>query len=137
MRFAVLAALFLAACSREETSPKLQSGSFAGAGRDRFCIANDAQGQRAGLIIYGTGDSNCSVHGRLASSEKGVGATLVPHGDRDCRLALMSAGDRYTIASVSAACEYYCGPGARFSSQRFEREVTTDGVTDFTGEALC
>jgi len=137
MRFAIFAALSLAACSREEISPKLQSGSFAGAGRDRLCIANDAQGQRAGLIIYGTGDDNCSVSGRLASSQKGVGATLSPHGDPDCRLALMSAGDRYTITSVSAACDYYCGPGARFGNQRFEREVSTGVATDFAGDRLC
>jgi len=137
MRIAVLAALVLAACSREAEPSEFQGGSFAGTGRDRLCIANDAQGQRAGLIVYGAGDSNCSASGRLEPGAKNIGWTLAPHGERDCRLALTSAGDSYTIGAVSAACEYYCGPGARFGGQRFDREAAISPVTDFAGDPLC
>ena len=134
MRIAVLAVIVLAACSGEP-EPKGRSGSFSGAGRDRLCIADEAQDQRAGLVIYGAGDGNCSASGRL---ERGAaGWILVPRGEGNCRISLLTTGDGYSVGKVTAACDYYCGPGASFEGQRFEREATIGIVTDLAGDPLC
>ena len=39
MRFFSFAALFLAACSQEPAAPEIATGTYAGEGRNRLCIA--------------------------------------------------------------------------------------------------
>ncbi len=135
MRSISFALLMLTGCSSGEERSDLRSGSFAAAGRDRLCIADEAQSRRAGLIVYDAGDGNCSASGRL---ERGAaGWILVPRGEGNCRISLLTTGDGYSIGKAAAACDYYCGPGASFEGQRFKREATIGTVADFAGDPLC
>ncbi len=122
MRSFILAVMLLAGCSGEAI---IEDGSFAGQGRDRLCIA----GERAGVIVYGAGDSNCSASGRLE------GLVLVPRGEGECRIGLIEEGGGYGINAVSAGCDYYCGAGSSFKKQRFAR--STGPVVDLEGDPLC
>ena len=46
----------------------------------------DGGAQRAGFIVYGEGDANCSASGRI--EQAGAGWALVPTGDAECRIPL-------------------------------------------------
>ena len=98
--------LSLAACSPQAPKPATEHLLYAGEGRDRLCLA----GQRGGFITYGDGDANCSARGRVERT--GDRLLLIPVGDSDCRIEASVTGDRLTLGARTAACTYYCGPGA-------------------------
>ena len=129
-----LVLLMLTACSEEPAAPPPPDSTralYAGEGRDRFC----RKGERAGFITYGPGDSNCSAKGRIEGA--GEGAALVPDGDEDCRIALTIAGERLSLGPVTAACGYYCGPGAGFGGKAFTAAPDASPAVDFAGDPLC
>ena len=143
IRFALaLLFLLLGACSKAENAPIPPSNesapvvagitTFAGAGRDRLCLAD---GKRAAFITFGEGNANCSVQGQVEGS--GERATLVPNGDATCRIELNQTGDSISLGSVSEPCAYYCGPKASFEGKAFKRMDKAVPVTDLAGEALC
>ena len=148
MRFLLIPALLLvSACRQEPAAPADQptgatveqaagsSPTFAGAGRDRLCLAESAG--RAGFITFGEGDANCSVTGSLSRS--GERLTITPDGDAACRVEATLAGDRLTLGPASAACAYYCGPSASFADKQFTRTNGAEPVADlgsFTSAAL-
>ena len=105
MRSILILAPLLAACSQEAAQPSLATGTFAGEGRDRLCIAGDPGAYRAGLIAYGEGNANCSAAGRLEQS--GATWVLVPQGEGDCRIPLEINGNIARIGRPPAACSYY------------------------------
>ena len=127
----ILSTLLLAACTQEPTKPDLAAGTYSGEGRDRWCIS----GERAGVIAYGPGDTNCSASGRLEGS--GTGLALVPAGDGECRIPLSVDGNAIRIGNVAAACSYYCGPGATLAGKVFARDAASTPVTDLAGDPLC
>jgi len=127
--------MFLAACSQQAAEPTLKGGTFAGAGRDRLCIAGEASASRAGLITYGEDNVNCSAAGSLQRS--GQGWLLVPKGEGDCRIPIEIAGDRARIDPMPAACSYYCGPGATMAGKTFNRAETASKAVDLAGDPLC
>jgi hypothetical protein len=138
MRFIPFAVLLLAACSKEPAAPNLASGSFSGEGRDALCIAAPGPEQRAGFIIYGEGDSNCSARGRIEGKDGSW--TLVPSGEGDCRIPLSVAGGRISLGTGGPSCTYYCGPGASFAGKTFDSVASAtkrSPTTDFAGEPLC
>lgn len=127
--------LLLAACSQQPAAPTLETGSFAGPGRDRLCIAGTAGNYRAGLIAFGSGNSNCSAAGRLELD--GGKAVLVPRGEGPCRIALSIEGDVVRIEPPAKACSYYCGPGASLEGKSFTRTPGDEGASDLAGDPLC
>jgi hypothetical protein len=130
-----LLSLFLAACS-PDVPPGPAPGTFAGAGKDRLCIAGAGETLRAGLIAYAAhGAANCSVAGKL--EQDGTGWTVTPRGDGDCRIGLTIAEDELSIANVPASCSYYCGPGASLAGKSFTRVSEASPAADLAGEALC
>ena len=135
MRFLPFAALLLAACSQEPAAPEIATGSYAGEGRNRLCIAGDETARRAGVIAYGSGDSNCSASGRVEQVPGGL--ILVPRGEGDCRIPLIVEGNAVRVGSMPAACSYYCGPGATLSGISFTRLDKAEPVTDLAGDPLC
>ena len=135
MKRILLVLPLLAACSREAAQPSLATGTFAGEGRDRLCIAGDPGAYRAGLIAYGESDSNCSASGRL--EQAGAGWVLVPKGEGDCRFPLTIEGNGVRVGQPPAACSYYCGPGASLAGKSFARADTGAQAVDFAGEPLC
>ena len=135
MRFIILAPLLLAACSPEPGQPALATGTFAGEGRDRLCIAGEAGAYRAGLIAYGRGDNNCSANGRLERAADGW--TLVPTGEGGCRIPLAVNGNEIRIGQVPADCRYYCGPGAYMAGKRYNRADMGARAVDLAGDPLC
>jgi len=135
MRRIFLLVTLLAACSQEGAQTALSTGTFAGDGRDRLCIAGEPGAYRAGLIAYGPGDSNCSAAGRL--EQAGSGWALVPRGEGGCRIPVEIAGNRVSIGQPPAACSYYCGPGARLAGKSFALGRQQSAPTDFGGEPLC
>lgn len=128
-------ALLLAACSQQPAEPSLTTGTFAGAGRDRLCIAGEAGNYRAGLIAFGEGDINCSASGRVES--QGGDFALVPRGEGACRIPLIVEGNGIRIGDVPAACSYYCGPGAQMAGKSYNRADMGVKATDLVDTPLC
>ncbi|MEO6248291.1 MAG: hypothetical protein ABIO85_06875 [Sphingomicrobium sp.] len=139
MRIALLwLPLVVAGCSAGTPSgaPGLAPGTFAGAGKDRLCIAGEGAGLRAGLIVYGAdGAANCSLAGKLTHG--GTGWTLTPHGEGACAVSLIIAGDRVAVTQVPAACAYYCGPRASLAGKSFTGSATASAAVDLAGDRLC
>jgi len=136
MRFAVpLFLLSLTACSGPAPSGPA-AGTFAGAGKDRLCIAGEGEALRAGLIVYAAdGAANCSLSGKL--EKRAEVWTLTPKGESDCQIDLTIAGDRLSIATVPASCSYYCGPGASLVAKSFTRDAKATPAVDLGGDPLC
>ncbi|HET9397941.1 MAG TPA: hypothetical protein VFO45_03905 [Sphingomicrobium sp.] len=135
MRTILSSALLLASCSQQPAQSTLATGTFAGEGRDRLCIAGELGAYRAGLIAYAPGDTNCSAAGRL--EPQGTGWMLVPKGEGDCRIPLTIDGNSVQVGQAPAACSYYCGPGATMAGKTFSRTETGAKVTDLAGDPLC
>jgi len=135
MRSIFLLAPLLAACSQEAAQPSLATGTFAGEGRDRLCIAGEPGAYRAGLIVYGQDDANCSAAGRL--EQVGGRWVLVPRGEGDCRIPIQIDGNTLRVGQAPAACSYYCGPGASLSGKTFNRGDMGAKAVDFAGDPLC
>ena len=132
MRSILPALLLLAACSSEAPPSSPQRVLFAGEGRDRLCLA----GGRAGFIAYGNGDTNCSVRGRMQRTGEQL-ATIIPDGDEDCRIEARRSGDMIHLKALSAACDYYCGPGASFEGRAYAVNAAASPAVDFAGDPLC
>jgi hypothetical protein len=137
MRFLILAAaLCLPACAKEDSAAvALPTGSYGSGGRDALCIAGKAGAQRAGFVVYGGGDANCSASGRI--EQVGSQWSLIPAGDLDCKIPLRVEGGRASLGQATAKCAYYCGPGAAFDGKTFGPAKPDQPVTDFGGDALC
>ena len=129
----LLPIFLLAACSQEAAPPpppKIEL--FAGEGRDRLCI----KGDRIGFIAYGSVDANCSVRGRIDRTGE-HGLSIIPDGDRDCRIEAQEQHGRLRLGKVTAACAYYCGPGASFEAKAFTKGAGASPAVDFVGDPLC
>ena len=135
MRSIFLLAALLAACSQEAAQPSVATGTFAGEGRDRLCIAGEPGAYRAGLIAYGQGDTNCSAAGRL--EQAGAGWVLAPKGEGDCRIPLTVEGNTVRIGKPPEACSYYCGPGAVLEGKSYNRSDMGAKPVDLGGDPLC
>jgi hypothetical protein len=135
MRPIIAVALLLAACSQQPAEPSIKSGTFAGQGRDRLCIAGEGGGLRAGLIAYGEGDLNCSASGSLQPA--GEGWELVPKGEGDCRIPVEVDGNKVRIGQPPASCAYYCGPTATMAGKSFDRSDMGSTAVDLAGDPLC
>jgi hypothetical protein len=135
MRSILSLALLLTACSNESAEPSLTTGTFAGTGRDRLCIAGKPGAYRAGLIAFGDGDTNCSASGKLEPAE--TNWMLVPKGEGDCRIPLEIEGNIVRVGQPPAACDYYCGPGATIAGKSFNRADMGATAVDLAGDPLC
>ncbi len=132
MRILILAALLTASCAADPVPPDgAAEGTYAGSGRNALCIAGSGAGQRAGLIVYGEGNRNCSVSGTL------VGGNLIPAGDAECRIPLAIEGEAVTLGAAPASCDYYCGYDKKLAGERFELAPGNAPVTDLAGDPLC
>lgn len=127
--------LLLTACSSEHAQPQLAEGTYVGDGRDRLCIAGAPGAYRAGVIVYGKGDINCSAVGRLEHSPEGW--NLVPRGEGDCNIPIAIQGSIARIGRITAACDYYCGPSASLAGKSFTRSDANDKAVDLAGDPLC
>lgn len=135
MRSILPLAMVLAACSQQPAEPTLATGTFAGEGRDRLCIAGEPGNYRGGLIAFGEGDVNCSASGRI--EVRGGGLALLPRGEGDCRIPLIGGGNSIRVGEVPAACSYYCGPGATLAGKNYNRMDGRSQATDLAGDPLC
>jgi hypothetical protein len=127
--------LLLAACSEQPAGPSLTTGTFAGNGRDRLCIAGEPGNYRGGLIAFGAEDSNCSASGRIEAQSAGF--VLVPRGEGDCRIPLVIEGNSVRIGEPPAACSYYCGPGATMAGKSYNKADMGASAVDLAGDPLC
>ena len=132
MRSILPAFLLLAACSSDAPQSSAERALYAGEGRDRLCLA----GGRAGFIAYGNGETNCSVRGRMQGTGEQF-VTIIPDGDEDCRIEARRSGDMIRLKPLSAACDYYCGPGASFEGRAFTENAAASPAVDFAGDPLC
>ena len=135
MRRILLLVPLLTACSQEAAQPSLVTGTFAGEGRDRLCIAGEPGAYRAGLIAYGRDNVNCSAAGRL--EQAGAGWALVPKGEGDCRIPLTVEGNTVRVGKPPEACSYYCGPGASLAGKSYNRSDMGAEAIDLAGDPLC
>ena len=137
MRFLILATLLLSSCSKEEPAPPgIPAGTFAAGERDGLCISGLAGAQRAGFVLYGPGDTNCSASGRLEGSDGNW--TLVPDGEGDCNIPLKVEAGIIALGRVAPSCAYYCAPGVTFEGKSFQRvEWNSRQVADLAGDLLC
>ena len=135
MRTIIPVALLLAACSPEPENPSIATGTYAGQGRDRLCIAGEAGNYRAGLIAFGQGGFNCSASGRLSIQDGQY--VLVPRGEGECHIPVEIEGSIVRIGQPPAACAYYCGPGADMAGRTYNRSDMGAQAVDLAGDPLC
>lgn len=135
MRTIIPVVLLLAACSQEVETPPIPTGTYAGEGRDRLCIAGEAGNYRGGLIAFGQGDANCSASGRVMA--EGSQYVLVPRGEGECRIPLAIEGNVVQVGQPPAACAYYCGPGANMVGRTYNRANMGAEAVDLAGDQLC
>ena len=128
-------AVLLTACSQQPADPSVTTGTFAGQGRDRLCIAGEPGNYRGGLIAFGEGDVNCSANGRI-EIEDGRYA-LVPRGEGACRIALKIEGNSVRVGELPAACTYYCGPGVSLAGRTYNKADMGARAVDLAGDPLC
>ena len=128
-------ALLLAACSQQAENPSIPTGTYAGQGRDRLCIAGGPGTYRGGLIAFGQGDVNCSASGRVVA--EGGQILLVPRGEGECRIPLEIEGNLVRIGQPPATCAYYCGPGAVMAGRTYNRADMGAKAIDLAGDPLC
>lgn len=124
--------LVLAACSPDQ--PTRTAETWAN-GRDGLCLAGEGDALRAGLIAYGNRNANCSLAGSAA--REGDRLVITPRGEGACRVEIVLKGDTAVIGSRSAACAYYCGPGADYSGRKMKRSDAGRKVVDLAGDPLC
>ena len=128
--------MLLAACSQgQEPAASIATGTFAGEGRDKLCIAGNPGSYRAGLITYAAGDVNCSASGQIEAQNGNV--TFIPRGEGACRISLSIEGNTVRIGEVPVACSYYCGPGAAMAGKSFSRAEASATAADMAGDPLC
>jgi len=135
MRTIIPVALLLTACSQQSAEPPIPTGTFAGQGRDRLCIAGEGGNRRGGLIAFGQGDTNCSASG-LVTAEGGQ-YVLIPRGEGECRIPLEIEGNVVRVGRPPAACAYYCGPGVEMAGRAYTRADMGARAVDLAGDALC
>lgn len=135
MRLILPLPLLLAACSQQPAEPSLTTGTFAGEGRDRLCLAGEPGSYRGGFIAFGEGDVNCSASGRIEI--QGNQVALVPRGEGNCRIPLIIEGNIVRIGQVPDACSYYCGPGATMAGKSYNRADMGATAVDLAGDPLC
>ena len=135
MRPILPVALLLTACSQQAENAQIPTGTYAGQGRDRLCIAGDAGNYRGGLIAFGKGDINCSASGSVTG--EGEQYVLVPRGEGECRIPFEIKGNVVRIGQPPAACAYYCGPGAEMAGRSFKKAGIEAQTTDLAGDPLC
>jgi len=133
----LLSALTASACAKEEPAASgFATATYKGDDRNALCIAGSAGAQRAGFVVYGADDANCSASGRI--EQAGEGWLLIPAGDADCKIPFSaSAGGRISLESGPSACAYYCGPGATYAGSSFRRFPDGKPATDHAGDPLC
>jgi hypothetical protein len=124
--------LVMTGCSPEAAPPAQDRATYAGQGRDRMCL----NGERAGFIVYGEGDANCSVRGR-AERAGGERLAIIPDGDEDCRIEAFRQSGRIVLGARDDACAYYCGPRADFAGKAFAKSDSDSPAVDFAGDPLC
>jgi hypothetical protein len=129
--------LALSACSQSGDVP-VANGSFAGGGsRDRLCFGGTAEARTAGLIVFGQGDNNCSLSGKLEKGE--TGWVLVPKGEDidGCRIPISFEGEKATIGQPPPSCAYYCGPQSSMAGKSFGLAAQASPALDLAGDPLC
>ena len=136
MRHLTLAlVLLVAACQQEQAAtPGLDPGTFTGGGRDALCIAGAAGAQRAGFVVFGAANANCSASGHIEPA--GAGWQLVPAGDAECKIPLTVTATGISLGARLRACAYYCGPGADYAGKQFARATGVKPV-DLAGDPFC
>jgi hypothetical protein len=135
MRIILPVALLLSACSQQAENPSISTGTYAGQGRDRLCIAGSAGNYRGGLIAYGKGATNCSASGRVEA--EGERLVLVPRGEGGCRIPFEIQSSVVRVGQPPAACSYYCGPGAEMAGRTYNRTDMGTKAVDLAGDPLC
>jgi len=140
MRFTYLLILLLAACSDQASQQpadlSVDTGTYAGQGRDRLCLAKSAQTWTIGVVTYGGGDFNCTFRGKVRTAEHGMLAEAA--ADPACKLVITPDGSTLRIeVPDKKACEYYCGPGATLADRSFKHDNAATPAVDFAGEPLC
>jgi hypothetical protein len=135
MRTIILVALLLPACSRQPAEPSIPTGTYAGQGRDRLCLAGEPGNYRGGLIAYGKGDTNCSAIGRIVAEGKRF--VLIPRGEGECRIPLEIEDNVIRVGLPPAACSYYCGPQAEMAGRTYSRADMGAKAVDLAGDPLC
>ncbi len=134
--FLIAILLTAAACAKEEpASSGLASGIFTGNGSDALCIADEVGAQRAGFVVYGADDANCSASGRIEPA--GASYNLIPAGDTACKIPFSVDADQINFGPARPSCAYYCGPGVSFGGKSFRRSANAKPVTDLVGDPLC
>jgi hypothetical protein len=135
MKYLLPLTIILGACSQQTADQSFKTGTFAGKGRDRLCIAGEPGNYRAGLIAYGNGDTNCTAAGSI-DAQSGQMA-LIPRGETSCRIPLNIDDNTIRIGEVPAACSYYCGPGATLTGKSYNRSDMGSKAVDLAGDPLC
>lgn len=130
------AATASAAPAADEVLAGLYEGPGTGLRRNRMCIVPGAGAQpRFGLVVWGQGDTSCTMTGEARRSRSG----LRLEADPECAFEVQLQGATITLRALPQGCAYYCGPSASLDGARFDK--VTDGdprqAVDLMGDPLC
>ena len=119
----------------------LYEGQVQGEQKARMCMVSDASGTAEFGIVTATAQGAvCSGAGEAVRQGDIIRLTMT--GDEECVIDASLAGTRVTLpASVPDGCDYYCGEGATFAGEIFEKTGGTAGdamrAADLAGDPLC
>ena len=110
--------------------------------RNQLClIEREGRSPSFGLIVWGSGDTNCS--GRGVARREDDRLRLLLDGDESCALDARIEGGQISLpATIAPECaRYYCGGDARMAGAVFERAGSTQAdaqrAGDLVGDPLC
>ena len=136
MRRLFFLVLALSGCKPAGHDPQA-AALYRGEGRDRLCLLPDGDTYRAGLIVYGTGNTNCSLTGTAVLD--GLTLAITPSGDPACTVTAAMTNGAARFGALPASCVYYCAPGVDPAGRSFHKIDGADPgeATDYAGERLC
>ena len=108
--------------------------------KHQMCIVGGKEGERFGLVVWGSKLNSCSGSGSVSRS--GDRLRLVMAGDSACTIEAAISGNTVKLpAETPSGCSYYCGENASLGGAELTQVGTgrDDAMKakDIVGDPLC
>jgi hypothetical protein len=108
--------------------------------KHQMCIVGGKEGERFGLVVWGSNLNSCAGSGSVSRS--GDRLRLVMAGDSACTIEATISGNTVKLPSETpAGCSYYCGASASLGGAELTQVGTSRDdamkAKDIVGDPLC
>jgi hypothetical protein len=108
--------------------------------KHQMCIVGGKEGERFGLVVWGSNLNSCSGSGSVSRS--GDRLRLVMAGDSACTIEASISGNTVKLpAETPSGCAYYCGANASLAGAELKQVGTSQSdamkANDIVGDPLC